>query len=80
MKADPVTADVVRRVLLCLAAEEIRVAHEDPRPITIGALLDHANAGLFCRALAVEVNDNARVRAAEQRVAEHLRTPRRGRP
>lgn len=77
MKPREIDADVVRRVLLCLCAEEIRVASEEPRPITLGTLADHANSGLFCRALAKEANDNARVRAAEQRVAEHLRAPRR---
>ena len=73
MKRPAITAEQVRRVLLVLAADEVRIAQEGPRPLTIGALLDHANAGLFCRSIARERNDNARVRGAEHVVAEHLR-------
>ena len=73
MKRAGITADQVRRVLLVLAADEVRIAQEGPRLLTIGALLDHANAGMFCRSIAREVNDNARVRGAEMAVAEHLR-------
>ena len=73
MKRPGITAEHVRRVLLCLAADEVRLAQEGPRPLTIAAILDHANAGMFCRSIAREVNDNARVRGAEMAVAEHLR-------
>ena len=73
MKRPAITADVVRRLLLCLAADEVRLAATEPRPLTIAAILDHANAGMFCRSIAREVNDNARVRGAEVAVAEHLR-------
>ena len=60
-------------MLLVLAADDVRLAATGPRPLTIGALLDHTNAGMFCRSIAREVNDNARVRGAEMAVAEHLR-------
>jgi hypothetical protein len=73
MKRPGITAEQVRAVLLALAADEVRLARTEPRPLTIGALLDHANAGMFCRSLAREANDNARVRTAEVLVAEHLR-------
>jgi len=72
MKSCPITAEQVRRVLLVLAADEVRLAATEPRPLTIGALLDHANAGLFCRYLAIEANDNGAVTAAEHVVVEHL--------
>ena len=73
MKRAGITAEQVRAVLLVLAADEVRLAATEPRPLTVGALLDHANAGMFCRSIAREVNDNARVRAAEVAVAEHVR-------
>jgi hypothetical protein len=73
MKRPGITAEQVRAVLLALAADEVRLARVEPRPLTIGALLDHANAGTFCRSIAREANDNARVRTAEMAVAEHLR-------
>ena len=73
MKRSGITAEQVRAVLLVLAADEVRLAATEPRPLTIGAILDHANAGMFCRSIAREVNDNARVRGAEVAVAEHLR-------
>ena len=73
MKRSGITAEQVRAVLLVLAADEVRLAATEPRPLTVGALLDHANAGMFCRSIAREVNDNARVRGAEMAVAEHLR-------
>ena len=73
MKRPAITAEQVRAVLLVLAADEVRLAATEPRPLTIGAILDHANAGMFCRSIAREVNDNARVRGAEHVVVEHVR-------
>ena len=72
MKPDFVTAEMVRRVLLVLVVDEVRLAATESRFFTIGALLDHANAGLFCRALANEANDNGAVTAAEHVVVDHL--------
>ncbi len=73
MKRPAITAEQVRRVLLVLAADEVRLAATEPRPLTIAAILDHANAGMFCRSIAREVNDHARVRGAEHVVVEHVR-------
>lgn len=81
MTSDPITAEQVRRVLLVLAADEVRLARDfrdvDPPPLTIAQLLDHANAGMFCRSLAHEANDNGRLAAAEQSIAAHRAKPRR---
>lgn len=81
MKRSAITAAMVRRVLLALAADEVRIAQEArddaPPPVTIATLREHAGAHAFCRSLAREADkDNNRVLAAEQRITTHLRARR----
>lgn len=76
MKPCPITADVVRRVLLVLAADEIRIATTEPRPLTIAALRDHAGSHAFCRSLAREAVNDVRLAEVERDVDAHVRAPR----
>ena len=72
-----ITAEQVRRILLVLAADEVRLAREAPRPLTVGTLMDHANAGLFCRSIAREAANDVCLAEVERAVDAHVRAPRR---
>lgn len=70
-----VTPELVRRVLLCLAGDEVRIARgarEDARPLTVRVLQDHAGSHAFCKSIAREASD-VRLAEAEHRVEAHLR-------
>lgn len=73
MKRPGIDAEAVRRVLLVLAADEVRLAQEAPRPLTIATLRDHAGSHAFCRSLAREAANDVRFAEAEHRVEAHLR-------
>lgn len=78
-----ITPELVRRVLLCLAADEVRIARgalEDHRPLTVGVLRDHCASQAFLKSIAREASNSARVLEVERDVEAHLRAPRRGRP
>ena len=78
-----VTPELVRRVLLCLAGDEVRIARgatEDAHPLTVGVLRDHCASPAFLKSIAREASNGARVLEVERAVEAHLRAPRRGRP
>ena len=71
-----ITAEVVHRVLVALAADEIRIAETEPRPLTIAKLNDHAGSQAFCRSLAREAANDTAVVEATNKVQAFIRTPR----
>lgn len=75
MKAG-ITAEQVRRILLALAADEVRLAQDAPRPLSVAAIRDHAASHAFCRSIAREAANDTRIADAEHRVEAHLRRRR----
>lgn len=73
MKRPGITAEQVRRVLLALAADEVRLAQDAPRPLSVAVIRDHAASHAFCRSLAREAANDVRIIEAEQRVEAHVR-------
>jgi hypothetical protein len=75
-----ITAEQVRRVLLVLAADEIRIAREardaTPPPLNVRKLHDHAGSHAFCRSLAREAANDVRLAHVERDVDAHVRAPR----